>query len=172
MLLLNLCVICYYLLLCYSVCVPVFAVVGWNWLARLAPGALLNTGMLACFEHFTIAFQWYFTVTLHCYTLFLSLVYSILSSRVSMSAWALLVPSGLWCLWHLTIGAWTGHVFTPRRPPRDCQLSTCRKFESFYAYCSVAEPLGTLHPIYRTGVKLPSRCPILYLFNKHPYWIF
>ena len=25
---------------------------------------------------------------------------------------------------------------------------------------------------YRTGVKLPSRCPILYLFNKYPYWIF
>ena len=27
----------------------------------------------------------------------------------------------------------------------------------------------TLRPIYRTGVKLPSRCPILYLFNKYPY---
>ena len=26
--------------------------------------------------------------------------------------------------------------------------------------------------IYRTGVKLPSRCPILYLFNKYPFWIF
>ena len=23
--------------------------------------------------------------------------------------------------------------------------------------------------IYRTGVKLPSRCPILYLFNRYPY---
>ena len=34
------------------------------------------------------------------------------------------------------------------------------------------QPLGTLRPIYRTGVKLPSRCPILYLFNKYPYWIF
>ena len=33
-------------------------------------------------------------------------------------------------------------------------------------------PLGTLRPIYRTGVKLPSRCPILYLFNKYPYRIF
>ena len=33
-------------------------------------------------------------------------------------------------------------------------------------------PLGTLRPIYRTGVKLPSRCPILYLFNKYPYSIF
>ena len=30
-------------------------------------------------------------------------------------------------------------------------------------------PLGTLRPIYRTGVKLPSRFPILYLFNKYPY---
>ena len=30
-------------------------------------------------------------------------------------------------------------------------------------------PLGTLRPIYRTGVKLPSRCSILYLFNKYPY---
>ena len=29
--------------------------------------------------------------------------------------------------------------------------------------------LGTLRPIYRTGVKLPSRCPILYLLNKYPY---
>ena len=29
-----------------------------------------------------------------------------------------------------------------------------------------------MRPIYRTGVKLPSRCPILYLFNKYPYWIF
>ena len=29
--------------------------------------------------------------------------------------------------------------------------------------------LETLRPIYRTGVKLPSRCPILYLFNKYPY---
>ena len=29
--------------------------------------------------------------------------------------------------------------------------------------------LGTLRPIYRTGVKLPSRCPILYLFNKYPF---
>ena len=28
-----------------------------------------------------------------------------------------------------------------------------------------------MRPIYRTGVKLPSRCPILYLFNKYPYWI-
>ena len=36
----------------------------------------------------------------------------------------------------------------------------------------VADSLGTLRPIYRTGVKLPSRCPILYLFNKYPYWIF
>ena len=26
--------------------------------------------------------------------------------------------------------------------------------------------------IYRTGVKLPFRCPILYLFNKYPYWMF
>ena len=33
-------------------------------------------------------------------------------------------------------------------------------------------PLGTLRPIYRKGVNLPSRCPILYLFNKYPYWIF
>ena len=34
------------------------------------------------------------------------------------------------------------------------------------------QPLATLRPIYRTGVKLPSRCPTLYLFNKYPYWIF
>ena len=37
---------------------------------------------------------------------------------------------------------------------------------------SYSKPLGTLRPIYGTGVKLPSRCPILYLFNKYPYWIF
>ena len=29
-----------------------------------------------------------------------------------------------------------------------------------------------MRPIYRKGVKLPSRCPILYLLNKYPYWIF
>ena len=29
-----------------------------------------------------------------------------------------------------------------------------------------------MRPIYRMGVKLPSRCPILYLFNKYSYWIF
>ena len=27
-------------------------------------------------------------------------------------------------------------------------------------------------PVYRTGVKLSSIWPILYLFNKYPYWIF
>ena len=29
-----------------------------------------------------------------------------------------------------------------------------------------------MHPIYRMGVKFPSRFPILYLFNKYPYRIF
>ena len=28
-------------------------------------------------------------------------------------------------------------------------------------------PLGTLRPIYRTGVKLPSRCPILYICSTN-----
>ena len=28
-------------------------------------------------------------------------------------------------------------------------------------------PLGTLRPIYRTGVKLPSRCPILYIYSTN-----
>jgi hypothetical protein len=28
-------------------------------------------------------------------------------------------------------------------------------------------PLGTLRPIYRTGVKLLSRCPILYIYSTN-----
>ena len=51
---------------------------------------------------------------------------------------------------------------------------------SFYAYIltvaninnPLREHINVQEPctaIYRTGVKLPSRCPILYLFNKYPY---
>jgi len=30
-----------------------------------------------------------------------------------------------------------------------------------------------MRPIYRTGVPLPSRCCILYIFfNKYKYWVF
>jgi len=33
--------------------------------------------------------------------------------------------------------------------------------------------LRTMHPIYRTGVPLPSRCCILYIFfKKYKYWVF
>jgi hypothetical protein len=37
-------------------------------------------------------------------------------------------------------------------------------------YVEPVYPLRTVHPIYRTGVPLPSRCCILYIFfNKYKY---
>ena len=113
------------LLLCCSFCVPVLVVVGWGWLSRLALGALSTTGMLTWFDTFhyytTLHYTTLHYTTLHCYT-DISLMHSTLFAGFSVS----LGPSGpkrLCSLWHLTVGARSGYVFTPQRPPRDSILS-------------------------------------------------
>ena len=72
----------------------------------------------------------YFTAALRFRTLFLTLAYSSHCSRVSVWAWALPVPSGLWSLWHLTVRDRSGHIRTPQRLPRNSCVCVWIQFKS------------------------------------------
>jgi len=46
------------------------------------------------------------------------------------------------------------------------------KYRYYRRNCASSwSPTRILRPIYRTGVPLPSRCSILFFFNKYKYWV-
>ena len=110
---------------CYFVvpfCVRVLVVVGWGWLSRLALGALSTTSMLTWFDTL------HYYTTLH-YYIGISMLHSALFAGFIVG----LGPSGpkrLWSLWHLTVGARSGYVFTPQRPPRNHLYQSDHKTET------------------------------------------